>query len=151
MISCNSELFNYIITKLWFVLSIRRSENTHTCNYMISYMFDILQEQHNFIKFYIFFIFLSSGKELLWVPFVGWSVVEKSVENFQTKMTTGAYCAPVLVLKYPASFRKMHLINTSPIPDDYTLNTRKHNHQGQQKHWYRFSTLWWITENCAYL
>ena len=31
---------------------------------------------------------------------VGWSVswlLEKTVENFQTKMTTGAYCAHALV------------------------------------------------------
>ena len=31
----------------------------------------------------------------------GWMVcwlLEKSVENFQTKMTTGAYCAPALAL-----------------------------------------------------
>ena len=44
--------------------------------------------------------FLSSGKELIWVAFVGQMVCcwIKRVENFQTKKTTGAYCAPALVI-----------------------------------------------------
>ena len=52
-------ILKYLMTELqnYEILSMRRSYNSHTWSSMMWYMVDIIQEQHPFIKLYIFFLF----------------------------------------------------------------------------------------------